>query len=93
MVAAHRKALTVNTPSITSKDAGDGFSSSPSRSAISELPPINKTNAVSHFLDISESQVREYHRTGVLRGFLAGRSLRLTRDAVQQFITDRENAK
>jgi hypothetical protein len=79
------------TPSISNLATND-FSLPIVKTATSDLPPILNTGGVSNFLGMSEAQVREYHRQGKLRGFLAGRSLRFTRDAVEKFIADREAA-
>ncbi len=57
-----------------------------------DFPPIGTTDEVAKLVRCSPAQVREYVREGRLRGFLAGRSLRYTRDAVLRFIAEREAA-
>jgi excisionase family DNA binding protein len=58
--------------------------------ATRDFPLIANTDEVAAFLRCSPATVREYVRTKLLRAFVAGRSLRFTRDAVEQFIAQRE---
>jgi excisionase family DNA binding protein len=51
-----------------------------------QLPPIAKVSEVARYLRSSEPTIRELLRVGRIRSIRCGRSIRITRDAVDAFI-------